>query len=415
MTRRDVRARHHRLQYSGIRSQTSGCAFQNTDRIFRGTMPLDYMLRAGEDPSRMPEISIIVPTFSEAGNVQELHARIASSLAAEDWELIFVDDDSPDGTAEVARELAQRDRRVRCIQRIGRRGLTTAVVEGALSSSAPLLAVMDGDLQHDASILPALIDKVRTQGLDLAVGSRYVEGGSTGDWTAARRRMSRFATRLSRGLVPEDLTDPMSGYFVVRGDVMRDTARRLSGYGYKVLLDLLASSPHPLRHAEVPYEFGERHSGASKLDSLVVWEYLMLLADKRFGRIVPPRLLFFGLVGGTGVAVHFAVLSLLYLAAGARFTVAQAVAAVAAMTSNFFLNNFLTYRDKRLHGLGLLRGLASFYVVCSLGALANIGVASYAFSQRAEWAVSAAAGIVVGTLWNYLATARFTWANRGER
>jgi dolichol-phosphate mannosyltransferase len=357
----------------------------------------------------MPAISIIVPTFSEAGNVHELHARIAQCLGSEDWELIFVDDDSPDGTADVVRELAQRDRRVRCIQRIGRRGLSSAVVEGALSSSAPLLAVMDGDLQHDEKILPALIAELRAHGLDLAIGSRYAAGGSTGGWAQGREFMSRFATRLARGFVPPGLTDPMSGYFVVRSEVLRGLVSRLSGYGYKILLDLIASSRRPLRYVEIPYTFAERRRGESKLDSLVVWEYLMLLADKRFGRIVSPRLLFFALVGGSGIAVHFAALSLLYLAARVPFAAAQAGAALAAMTSNFFLNNLFTYRDKRLRGSALARGLVSFYVVCSLGALANIGVAAYAFSQNAQWAVSAAAGIVVGTLWNYLATARYTW------
>jgi dolichol-phosphate mannosyltransferase len=363
----------------------------------------------------MPEISVVVPTLSEVGNVLELHARLARSLAAEDWELIFVDDDSPDGTADMVRALAQRDRRVRCIQRIGRRGLSSAVVEGALSSSAPLLAVMDGDLQHDESILPALIGELRSRGLDLAIGSRYVEGGSTGEWRRSRALMSRFAARLARGLVPADLRDPMSGFFVVRSSAVREAARRLSGYGYKVLLDLFASAPRPLRYVEVPYVFGSRRHGESKLDSLVIWEYLMLLADKRFGHVVPPRLLLFAVVGGSGVVAHYAVLSLLYLGAGVPFAIAQTSAAAVAMTSNFFLNNLLTYRDKRLHGSRLLRGLASFYVVCSLGALANIGIAAYAFAQRTGWALSAAAGILVGLLWNYLATARFTWrAGRQE-
>lgn len=360
----------------------------------------------------MPEISIVVPTFSEAENIEELHARLARSLEGEDWELIIVDDDSPDGTAEVARGLAQRDRRVRCIQRIGRRGLSSAVVEGALSSSAPLIAVMDGDLQHDESVLPALIHKIRAHGLDLAIGSRYVAGGGTSDWEEKRKWMSRFATRLARGLTPQDLTDPMSGFFVMQSSLLRESARRLSGYGYKILLDLIASAGRPLKHVEVPYVFRARSRGESKLDSLVMWEYLMLLADKRFGRLVSPRLVSFALVGGSGVAVHFAVLSALYLGLAVRFPFAQAAAAWAAMTSNFFLNNMLTYRDRRLHGFAVLRGLASFYVVCSLGALANIGIASYAFAQKTEWAISAFAGIVVGTLWNYLATARFTWASR---
>jgi dolichol-phosphate mannosyltransferase len=360
----------------------------------------------------MPEISIVVPTFSEAENIAELHARISRVLAAESWELIFVDDDSPDGTADLARSLSNKDERVRCIQRIGRRGLSTAVVEGALSSSAPYVAVMDADLQHDESILPAMLHELRSRNLDIVVGSRYVAGGGTGDWDPNRKEISRIAGRLAKGLVPDDLQDPMSGFFVVKTEALRDAARRLSGYGYKILLDLFVSAGRPLRFAELPYTFKPRAHGQSKLDSLVAWEYLMLLVDKRIGHIIAPRLLFFLLVGGSGVALHYIVLSTLYLALGVSFTAAQLVGTVLAMTSNFFLNNLFTYRDQRLRGMRLVRGLLSFYAVCGMGALANIGIAAYAFSKHLEWALSAAAGIVVGTLWNYLATARFTWGSR---
>ena len=320
------------------------------------------------------------------------------------WELIFVDDDSPDGTADLARALSNEDPHVRCVQRIGRRGLSTAVVEGALSSSAPVIAVMDGDLQHDESILLSMVNELRSRDLDIVVGSRYVGGGSTGDWGAGRKR----ASRLARGLVPENLRDPMSGFFVVKATTFREAARQLSGYGYKILLDLFVSAGRPLRFAEVPYTFRARAHGESKLDSLVAWEYLMLLVDKRIGHLIKPRLLFFLMVGGSGVALHYLVLSSLFLGLGLAFPLAQLVGTVITMTSNFFLNNLFTYRDQRLRGGKLLRGLASFYLVCGLGALANIGIAAYAFSQHLEWAASAAAGIVVGTLWNYLATARFT-------
>jgi dolichol-phosphate mannosyltransferase len=333
-------------------------------------------------------------------------------LAAESWELIFVDDDSPDGTAELARALANQDQRVRCIQRIGRRGLSTAVVEGALSSSAPLVAVMDADLQHDETILPAMLHELRSRDLDVVVGSRYVAGGSTGEWDAGRKEISRIAGRLAKGLVPEDLRDPMSGFFVVKTEALREAARRLSGYGYKILLDLFVSAGRPLRFAELPYTFKPRAHGQSKLDSLVAWEYLMLLVDKRIGHIIAPRLLFFAMVGGSGVALHYLVLSSLYLGLGMSFTVAQLAGTVCAMTTNFFLNNLFTYRDRRLRGTRLVRGLLSFYAICGTGALANIGIAAYAFSRNLQWALSAAAGIVVGTLWNYLATARFTWGSR---
>src|SRR5579864_4656995 len=221
----------------------------------------------------MPDISIVVPTFSEAGNVRELHARLAAVLGNEKWELIFVDDDSPDGTAEVVRSLAQEDERVRCIQRIGRRGLSTAVVEGALSSMAPVVAVMDADLQHDESILPAMLRELRARrDLDLVIGSRYVQGGSTGNWDRRRADISRIAGRLARGLIPGDLHDPMSGYFVMRTAVFRAAARDLSGFGYKILLDLFASADRPLRFAEIAYTFRPRAHGESKLGTLVVWE-----------------------------------------------------------------------------------------------------------------------------------------------
>jgi dolichol-phosphate mannosyltransferase len=328
------------------------------------------------------------------------------------WELIFVDDDSPDGTADLARALSAEDSRVRCVQRIGRRGLSTAVVEGALSSSAELIAVMDADLQHDETVLPAMVAELRSHDLDIVVGSRYVSGGSTGDWVASRRKISQIANRLAKGLVPENLRDPMSGFFVVKATTFRDAARQLSGYGYKILLDLFVSAGRPLRFAEVPYTFKPRAHGESKLDSLVAWEYLMLLVDKRIGHIIKPRLLFFLVVGGSGVVLHYIILSTLFIGLGVAFPVAQLVGTVLTMTSNFFLNNLFTYRDQRLHGARLLRGLVSFYAVCGLGALANIGIAAYAFSKNLEWALSAAAGIIVGTLWNYLATARFTWGSR---
>jgi dolichol-phosphate mannosyltransferase len=360
----------------------------------------------------MPELSIVVPTFSEAENIAELYARISAVLGSESWEIIFVDDDSPDGTADLARRLSNQDQRVRCIQRIGRRGLATAVVEGALSSSAPFVAVMDADLQHDESLLPVMLNELRSRDLDIIVGSRYMAGGGTGEWSDRRKAISRLGGRLAKGLVPDNLNDPMSGFFAMRAEALRDAARQLSGYGYKILLDLFVSARRPLRFAEVPYTFKPRLHGESKLDSLVAWEYLMLLVDKRIGHIISPRLLFFVMVGGSGVVLHYLVLSTLYVGIKLPFAVAQLTGTVLAMTFNFFLNNLFTYRDRRLRGMRLWRGLLSFYAVCGLGALANIGVAAYAFSQQVQWAVSAGAGILVGTLWNYLATARYTWGSR---
>ena len=223
------------------------------------------------------ELAVIIPTFNEAANVRPLLARLERALANVSWEAIFVDDNSGDGTADLVRSIGQTNLRVRVVQRIGRRGLSSAVVEGMLATSAPVLAVIDGDMQHDERILPQMFELVANGERDLAIGSRYVDGGGVGTWSADRQRISRAATRLADLVLKTPVTDPMSGYFVVSRPTFMAALPRLSSIGFKILVDLLASSPAPLRVAEVPYEFRERVAGASKLDGLVAWEYLMLL------------------------------------------------------------------------------------------------------------------------------------------
>ena len=358
------------------------------------------------------ELAIVVPTFNERGNIGELVRRLGRVLEGRHWEVIFVDDDSPDGTAEAVRDLAQRDTRVRCLHRIGRRGLSRAVIEGILSTSAPHIVVMDADLQHDEGLVPAMLERMQREPLDLVVGSRYCAGGSIGQWDGTRARMSRLATALARLVVKAELTDPMSGFFIVRREAFHAAVRQLSGEGYKILLDVMASSPQALRFAELPYEFRQRFAGESKLDTAVVWQYLLLIIDKRLGHIVPARFVLFAAVGASGLLVHFAVLSTLFHGLGSPFTVAQAMATMVAMTSNYAINNVLTYRDSRRRGLRFLTGLLSFYVVCGLGAVANVGVANVAFANQHAWWLSAAAGVLVGTVWNYAATSVFTWGKR---
>jgi len=359
--------------------------------------------------SAITELSVIVPTFNERDNVREVVTRLDRSLREKAWEVIFVDDDSPDGTAARIREIARHDPRVRCIQRIGRRGLSSACVEGMLSTSSPYLAVIDGDCQHDEALLPRMLELLSSGEADVVVGSRYMNGGCIGRWDESRARMSRFATRLSRALIKHDLSDPMSGFFALRREVVEVAVRGLSGVGFKILLDLVASSPGTVRLQEIPYEFRNRHAGESKLDSQAMWSYLMLLADKFLGGRVPVRFVAFALVGGVGVLVHFAVLTALFDAMSLPFTISQACAATVAMASNFILNNALTFRDMRLRGWRWLKGLVSFALACSLGALANVGVASYLFKQHMVWGLSALAGIVVGAVWNYAMTATYTW------
>ena len=365
---------------------------------------------------RPPELSIIVPTYNERDNVPELIRRLGRSLDGLSWEVIFVDDDSKDGTADVVREIGSADLRVRCLQRIGRRGLSSACVEGMLASSAPVLAVMDADLQHDEQLLPRMFEVLKDEpSVDIVVGSRYVAGGSIGDWDRSRAGISRFATRLSHLVVPAELTDPMSGFFMLRRTAFAQSVRGLSAIGFKILTDLFASSPRKFVFKELPYRFANRLHGESKLDSVVAWDYGMLLVDKLVGHIVPARFVGFALVGGLGVVVHFFVLAIAFKALHAGFEPSQALATISAMTFNFALNNVLTYRDMRLRGLRWLRGWLSFVAVCSVGAFANVGVASYVYKSNNGWIPAAIAGIMIGVVWNYVATTTFTWGRPKRR
>ncbi len=353
------------------------------------------------------ELTIVVPTFNERDNVELLIARLDAALRGIAWEVLYVDDDSPDGTAAKVRELAQTDPRIRCLQRIGRRGLSTAVIEGMLASSAPYLAVIDADLQHDESLLPQMLAAIKAEDLDVIIGSRHVAGGGVGDWDRRRVTISGFAARLARLIIAAELNDPMSGFFMVSRPAFERAVRRLSGQGFKILLDLFASTPVAYRFKEIPYVFSQRQHGESKLDSLAIWEYLMLLLDKLFGRYVPVRFVSFAAIGGSGVVVHF--LTLYFALKAVEFPVAQALATVVAMTSNFVLNNMLTYRDRRLVGRRFVTGLGSFYAVCSLGAVANVGIASAAFAHHYTWWLSGLAGAAVGVVWNYAVSSVFTW------
>lgn len=356
-----------------------------------------------------PELAVIVPTYNEAANIGGLIEALDGALHGLDWELILVDDDSPDGTARHARALARQHPRVRVLQRIGRRGLSSACIEGMLATTAPYLAVMDADMQHDETLLPQMLERLQSAGLDIVVASRYVAGGGLGDWDARRRSMSRLAGAIGRRLIRADLKDPMSGFFMLRAEVLHQCVRRLSGVGFKILLDIFASHAQPLRFEELPYAFRARAAGASKLDHAVLWDYLLMLLQKFIGSWVPARFIGFSLIGASGIVVHMLVLWSLYRLLGTGFVLGQAAATLVAMTTNFFLNNLFTYSDKRLHGRELLRGWLSFVLACGIGALANVGVASYLFAAESYWVLSALAGIVVGAVWNYALTAVYTW------
>jgi dolichol-phosphate mannosyltransferase len=355
-------------------------------------------------------LAIVVPTLNEAANVEVLLTKIESALAGIRWEIIFVDDDSQDCTRDIILQRCRIDPRVRLVHRIGRRGLSSAVVEGILSTSTRYVAVIDADMQHDERLLRPMLEAIRAGECDLAVGTRYASEGSVGDWAEHRQTISQIATTLSRLVVKVNISDPMSGFFVIRRDLFDTVVHGLSVQGYKILLDIITTSPPSLRIREFPYVFRSRQHGESKLDPLVSLEYLLLLLDKMVGRWVPVRFILFMAVGGLGVIVHLAVLTALFEVAGAKFVVAQSTATMVAMTFNFLLNNVFTYRDKRLRGFWpVLRGLLSFYLVCSAGAVSNVGVASFLFVRDFSWWISGVAGILVGAVWNYAASSILTW------
>lgn len=354
------------------------------------------------------ELAIIIPTFNEAENVPKLLALLNEALRGIVWEAIFVDDNSADGTADLIRSIGRHNIRVRVLERLGRRGLSTAVIEGMMATSAPVLAVIDADLQHDETLLPRLYAAVRA-GADLAVGSRYVGSGGVGEWDERRHSVSRGATWLAQRILKTSLSDPMSGFFVISRDALRASLPRLSGGGFKILLDIAASAPMPLKVVELPYVFRTRVAGESKLGTMVMAEYLKLLADKAIGHLVPIRLLMFIIVGSIGVAVHLGILGGLLLTGAVSFALAQAIAVWGAMTFNFGLNNIFTYSDRRLRGVRMITGLVSFYAVCLIGAAANVGVGAYIHGDDHSWWLAGVAGALIGAVWNFAASSAITW------
>jgi dolichol-phosphate mannosyltransferase len=359
-----------------------------------------------------PQLSVIVPTFNERDNVTTLFRRLEAALAGTAFEVIFVDDNSPDGTWEVVRALARGDSRVRCIRRIGRRGLSGACIEGILASSAPCAAVIDADLQHDETQLSKMLALLQGGEFDLVVGSRYIEGGSADSFDRQRAGASALATEVAKRVLRVKIADPMSGFFMIRRDRFEQLAPQLSTQGFKILLDIVATAHGKLRVKEIPYTFGSRQHGESKLDSMVALDFLGLVLAKLTRDVVSLRFLLFAMVGSIGLIVHFVALYIALEAFDWPFPEAQACGALSAMTSNFILNNFLTYRDQRLRGLAILRGLLLFYLVCSVGLLANVGVAFSVYDQEPIWWLAGAAGALMGVVWNYAMSGLFVWRKR---
>jgi dolichol-phosphate mannosyltransferase len=363
-------------------------------------------------PHRL-DLAVVVPTYNERSNIAELIDRLECTLQGLAWEVIFVDDDSPDGTAALVAGFARNDRRIRLVHRIGRRGLASACIEGILATTASAIAVMDADMQHDERILPEMFAKLRDGSLDLVVGTRNAEGGSMGQFGPARVRLSRLGQRVSQVVCHCDISDPMSGFFLVSRGFFTEVVHDLHGVGFKILVDMLSSAERPVRFAEVGYTFRLRRHGESKLDFNTAIEYFLLVLEKLTGKLtgytLPVRFAAFSLVGLAGVATHLACITLLIYGFHWRFIPAQIAATYIAMTENFFLNNLITWRDRSLRGLRLIGGLVSFWLACSFGALANVIFAGGLLRYHAPLYLASIAGIVLSSVWNYSISNLFTW------
>ena len=355
------------------------------------------------------ELTVVVPVFNEVGNVGPLVESLSQALNGIDWEVIFVDDNSPDGTAEKIHEMAHQDPRVRLIVRVADRGLAKSAIQGMLSGNGDLLVVMDGDGQHGPEMIRELIEPIRTHRADVCTASRNLDSEDISQSLSRRRvGLSKLGNLLCRLVLRRNLSDPMTGFFAMDRRRFMSVADKLGDPGFKILLDIL-STDKSLRVQEIPFEFASRAEGESKLDLFVSWQLLMFLASKMTSGLVPARFISFATVGLSGVLVHM-VLLMIFLSFSIVFPLAQALAATGAASSNFAFNNLLTFRDQRLRGWDILPGLLKFLLVSSAGLFANVAIATLTLNHLTDYVLLAAmVGIAMDTVWKYVIASRLVW------
>lgn len=354
------------------------------------------------------DLAVVIPARLGAGRALALLATLERTLGDVVWEAIFVEDGPADGTAEALREIGRRNIRVRVLQRIGRRGRASAAAEGMLASSAPIVAVIDPEPPHDERLLRRLFSAVRDGGCDLAVGSRFLMGRGHGDWDEIRSAASRWVGRQTQAVMRTRLTDPASGVFAISRTALTGALPRLSGRGDAILLDLVVSSRAALRVIELPCRPPAQARDEGKHELVVALECLKLVLDQSVGRFVPVRLIPFLAVEGLGLAVELGLLCLL-TALGFLNTPAQLIAVWSTMTVKFFVNNAVTFNDRRLNGWRIVPGLLSFYAVCLIGAAAGTGLGtSIQAEPQCGWTAGIAAALI-GVTWNFAASNVMTW------
>jgi dolichol-phosphate mannosyltransferase len=358
----------------------------------------------------MTAVSIIVPTYNEAKNVAALYAGLANALRDISWELVLVDDNSPDGTAEIARDLARQHDNVRCIQRIQERGLCSAVQWGVQAAHGDVVVVMDGDLQHDPGLIPRMIEELG-KGQDIVSGSRFLSSSrAEGLPSELRNNLSVYGNRLINLYLRMRLTDPLTGFFATTRALFLQSIPRMQADGFKVFFDLIYYN-RKAAIKELPLDFRARQHGSSKLQLYVIWLLLCDMISKLSRGLAPPRLVSFVGVGLIGSSVHFSVLYA-SLSAGAVFWVSQAIATVMAMIFNFTLNNILTYTDHRLVGSSFYKGLLLYSFIASFGIVANVSTAQLTYELfQFHTFLAACMGILIDIVWRFVISNRLIWGN----
>ena len=358
-------------------------------------------------------VSVILPTFNERKNILSILNQLLDLALSREIELIVVDDNSDDGTPNIVRKYSKKDRRVRLISRIGRSGLSSAIKEGCLCASGEFIFVMDSDGQHKVDNLKLAMRKLVSRKIDLVVGSRFLKDSVLEGLTEKRKSGSTIANKFARLSLPKRysyLTDYMSGFIAFKRNSCINLIEKIDVNGFKFFYELLALSKGSLSIIEIPLEFKERKYGSSKLDPSIIWDFLISLIHTFSKRIIPRRAISFAIVGLSGVFVQMFVIYFLILVTKLNFQQVLPFGIIMAASSNYTINNHLTFRVNKLKGFKFLRGLIKFLLVSSLPIVANIGVTNLFYSQfSSNTFFSQLAGIIVVFIWNYAASSKFVW------
>ena len=360
-------------------------------------------------------ISVIIPTYNEYKNLPKLLDQLLNLETIFEKEIIIVDDNSSDGTQNLARSYSQNDRRIRLISRLGRSGLSSAIKEGCLCASGDLIVIMDADGQHEPNSIINGLKKFNNKNIDIIIGSRFLEESIIKGLSSKRESGSSIANFLARITLHsgyKKLTDYMTGFILLKRNSCIKYIEKIDVNGFKFLYELLSLSKGKLTVIEIPLVFGLREFGQSKLDLAVIWDFLISLIHNFFGRIIPRRAFSFALVGLIGVFVQMFVIYFLLAMTDFDFEKILPIGVILAATSNYIINNILTFRSNKLSGKNFYFGLFKFLLVASLPIIANIGVANLFYNQlSSNTFIAQIAGIFVVFIWNYAASSRVVWNN----